>query len=120
VDYARETLPIRTPLPVLLFRGTEIRNILLLFEKQCWDSLRSIGGGPKNEMFISCVPIEYNPEKKAPLNDKILKDKRKELRETLDPVMKLYVSLVELMILTGFKLHNFSNSGFFLSPWHEV
>ncbi|CAG0905881.1 unnamed protein product [Cyprideis torosa] len=33
---------------------------------------------------------EYNPEKKAPLNDKVLKDKRKELKETLDPVMKLY------------------------------
>ncbi|CAG0901025.1 unnamed protein product [Cyprideis torosa] len=44
---------------------------------------------------------EYNPEKKAPLNDKILKDKRKELRETLDPVMKLYaergISAMELV-----------------------
>ncbi|CAG0890839.1 unnamed protein product [Cyprideis torosa] len=34
--------------------------------------------------------MEYNPEGKAPLNDKVLKDKRKKLKETLDRVMKLY------------------------------
>lgn len=37
--------------------------------------------------------IEYNPTEAPPLADKVLKDKRKKLKETLDRVMKLYVSL---------------------------
>lgn len=34
-----------------------------------------------------------------PLNEKVLKDKRKKLKETLDRVLKMYVSIKVLYIL---------------------
>jgi len=36
--------------------------------------------------------VEYNPLEPPQLAEKVLKDKRKKLKETLDRVMKLYVS----------------------------
>lgn len=36
--------------------------------------------------------IEFNPVESPALAEKVLKDKRKKLRETLERVMKLYVS----------------------------
>jgi len=39
--------------------------------------------------------IEYNPTQAPALAEKVLKDKRKKLKETLDRVMKLYVSFTE-------------------------
>lgn len=36
--------------------------------------------------------IEYNVMQPPPLNEKVLKDKRKKLKETLDRVLKMYVS----------------------------
>jgi len=38
--------------------------------------------------------IEYNPMEAPSLAEKVLKDKRKKLKETLDRVMRLYVSLI--------------------------
>ena len=34
--------------------------------------------------------MEYNPVQMAPLSEKVLKEKRKKLRETLNRVMRLY------------------------------
>lgn len=35
-----------------------------------------------------------------PLNEKVLKDKRKKLKETLDRVLKMYVSIMEIIIVS--------------------
>ena len=41
-----------------------------------------------------CVSIaEYNPIEAPMLNEKVLRDKRKKLRDTFDRVFKLYVSM---------------------------
>lgn len=40
-----------------------------------------------------CSILEYNVLQPSPLNEKVLKEKRKKLKETLDRVMRLYVSL---------------------------
>jgi len=37
--------------------------------------------------------LEYNVMQPPPLNEKVLKDKRKKLKETLDRVLKMYVSI---------------------------
>jgi len=37
--------------------------------------------------------LEYNVMQPPPLNEKVLKDKRKKLKETLDRVLKMYVSM---------------------------
>lgn len=37
--------------------------------------------------------VEYNVLQPSPLNEKVLKDKRKKLRDTLDRVLKMYVSI---------------------------
>lgn len=39
-----------------------------------------------------CFILEYNVLQPSPLNEKVLKEKRKKLKETLDRVMRLYVS----------------------------
>lgn len=39
------------------------------------------------------VALEYNVMQPPPLNEKVLKDKRKKLKETLDRVLKMYVSI---------------------------
>jgi hypothetical protein len=36
--------------------------------------------------------MEYNVNQPSPLNEKVLKDKRKKLRDTLDRVLSMYVS----------------------------
>lgn len=36
---------------------------------------------------------EYNVMQPPPLNEKVLKDKRKKLKETLERVLKMYVSI---------------------------
>lgn len=41
-----------------------------------------------NNMWLS----EYNVLQPSPLNEKVLKDKRKKLKDTLDRVLKMYVS----------------------------
>lgn len=44
--------------------------------------------------FINTYAIsEYNVMQPPPLNEKVLKDKRKKLKETLDRVLKMYVSI---------------------------
>lgn len=35
-----------------------------------------------------------------PLNEKVLKDKRKKLKETLERVLKMYVSIIYFIIVT--------------------
>lgn len=42
---------------------------------------------------------EYNVLQPSPLNEKVLKDKRKKLRDTFDRVMKIYVSIEEKLTL---------------------
>jgi hypothetical protein len=41
---------------------------------------------------------EYNVLQPPPLNEKVLKDKRKKLKETLERVMTMYVSMTEFWI----------------------
>jgi len=36
--------------------------------------------------------IEYNVVQQSPLNEKVLREKRRKLKETFDRVMKMYVS----------------------------
>lgn len=36
--------------------------------------------------------IEYNVVQPSPLNEKVLREKRRKLKETFDRVMKMYVS----------------------------
>lgn len=50
-----------------------------------------------NYMFPSLT--EYNVMQPPPLNEKVLKDKRKKLKETLDRVLKMYVSIYTFYIL---------------------
>lgn len=37
--------------------------------------------------------LEYNVLQPSPLNEKVLREKRKKLKETFDRVMRLYVSV---------------------------
>lgn len=37
------------------------------------------------------ISLEYNVLQPSPLNEKVLRDKRKKLKETFDRVMRLYV-----------------------------
>ncbi len=39
--------------------------------------------------------IELNPESKTDLNEKVLKDKRKKIKETFERVLRLYVSILK-------------------------
>lgn len=41
--------------------------------------------------------MEYNVLQPSPLNEKVLKDKRKKLRDTLDRVLKMYVSIYKIV-----------------------
>lgn len=41
---------------------------------------------------IFCTFLEYNVLQPSPLNEKVLREKRKKLKETFDRVMRLYVS----------------------------
>ena len=41
-----------------------------------------------------CILAEFNPIEAPKLNEKVLKDKRKKLRETFTRVFRLYVSLL--------------------------
>lgn len=50
--------------------------------------------------------VEYNPTQPPALAEKVLKDKRKKLKETLDRVMKLYVSNLKAMIIDTYEVHN--------------
>jgi len=43
--------------------------------------------------YIFFLFLEYNVMQPPPLNEKVLKDKRKKLKETLDRVLKMYVSM---------------------------
>jgi len=44
--------------------------------------------------LTKCLPFtEYNVLQPSPLNEKVLRDKRKKLKETFDRVMRLYVRL---------------------------
>lgn len=45
--------------------------------------------------LIVFIPIEYNVLQPSPLNEKVLRDKRKKLKETFDRVMRLYVSIAK-------------------------
>lgn len=40
--------------------------------------------------------LEYNVLQPSPLNEKVLREKRKKLKETFDRVMRLYVSINKL------------------------
>lgn len=44
-------------------------------------------------IFLLFFFLEYNVMQPPPLNEKVLKDKRKKLKETLDRVLKMYVSM---------------------------
>jgi WW domain-binding protein 11 len=44
-------------------------------------------------MYSYILFLEYNVMQPPPLNEKVLKDKRKKLKETLDRVLKMYVSM---------------------------
>lgn len=46
--------------------------------------------------------LEYNVMQPPPLNEKVLKDKRKKLKETLDRVLKMYVSISIIAAKTFF------------------
>lgn len=45
-----------------------------------------------SSLFLYYIP-EYNVLQPSPLNEKVLKEKRKKLRETFDRVLKMYVSV---------------------------
>lgn len=40
-----------------------------------------------------------------PLNEKVLKDKRKKLKETLDRVLKMYVSILRTLIAKNLEIN---------------
>lgn len=41
-------------------------------------------------MFFFCLGLEFNPVQQPQLNEKVLKDKRKKLRETFERILRLY------------------------------
>jgi len=45
-----------------------------------------------NDLF--CVGVEFDPTQPPRLNERVLKDKRKKLRETFDRVINMYVSML--------------------------
>lgn len=50
---------------------------------------------------------EYNVYQPSPLNEKVLKEKRKKLRETFDRVMRLYVSLFDFVAVSEYLIKQF-------------
>jgi hypothetical protein len=42
--------------------------------------------------------VEYNVVQPSPLNEKVLREKRRKLKETFDRVMKMYVSTLCLLL----------------------
>ena len=50
-------------------------------------------------MFV-CIFTEFDPIDAPKLNEKVLKDKRKKLRETFTRVYRLYVSILYVQIIT--------------------
>lgn len=44
--------------------------------------------------FMCYYFTEYNVNQPSPLNEKVLKDKRKKLRDTLERVLSMYVSFM--------------------------
>lgn len=53
-----------------------------------------------NPVVYTCIKfLEYNVMQPPPLNEKVLKDKRKKLKETLDRVLKMYVSITYIMVI---------------------
>ena len=65
-------------------------------------------------MFV-CIFTEFDPIDAPKLNEKVLKDKRKKLRETFTRVYRLYVSILYVQIITV-HLSNPSTSVGRLSP----
>ena len=41
-------------------------------------------------MLFCCLGLEFNPVQQPQLNEKVLKDKRKKLRETFERILRLY------------------------------
>lgn len=41
-------------------------------------------------LFFCCLGLEFNPVQQPQLNEKVLKDKRKKLRETFERILRLY------------------------------
>lgn len=46
--------------------------------------------------------MEYNVYQPSPLNEKVLREKRKKLKETFDRVMRLYVRRIYIYVLLWF------------------
>lgn len=44
-------------------------------------------------MYNKVAFLEFNVNQPSPLNEKVLKDKRKKLRDTLERVLSMYVSI---------------------------
>jgi len=75
------------------FFSVNYHNYFVLnFKKNCL--IKSVIKKKKNkfirENFI--LYIEYNVVQPSPLNEKVLREKRRKLKETFDRVMKMYVS----------------------------
>lgn len=49
---------------------------------------------------------EYNVLQPSPLNEKVLREKRKKLKETFDRVMRLYVSILSEIHLSNIMFCN--------------
>ena len=47
------------------------------------------------------MSTEYNPLEPPKLNEKVLKDKRKKLKETFDRVIHMYVSMHQSILFTN-------------------
>lgn len=56
----------------------------------CWQNIYYI--------YFLFYNAEYNVNQPSPLNEKVLKDKRKKLRDTLERVLSMYVSFIDYLI----------------------
>ena len=62
-------------------------------------------------VYTGILFSEFNPIEAPKLNEKVLKDKRKKLRETFSRVYRLYVSLPTVKYLFFWRLLNFGDIG---------
>ena len=74
-----------------VLKGKDPQQILEEMEKI--DQMGMSQSRSKQFVIIFTIILEYNVNQPSPLNEKVLKDKRKKLRDTLDRVLSMYVSV---------------------------
>lgn len=85
-----------------VLKGKDPQQILEEMEKI--DQMGTECAFLKSTVFNILYFLEYNVNQPSPLNEKVLKDKRKKLKETLDRVLSMYVSIKQNQVSNLFTI----------------